>query len=341
MNHQIEEILNAYDSFHPLPIESMSPQAARQQTDLRDASLVVLNHHMTKRLVQGVLEPVDKIEHQLIPSGDQKILIRIYRPAGAGTMPATLYFHGGGMVIASLDTYDSSCRALANAAQCIVVSVAYRQAPENPFPAAPEDAFQAYKWVVDNAESLGIDKNCIAVTGESAGGNLATVVCMLAKERGCQMPVHQLLIYPMLDAAYDTPSYRKNAEAKPLNKAMMQWFWSHYLKSPKDRFNPLACPLQATDLSGLPPATVITAEIDPLCSDGETYADKLESFGVPVFQKRFENVTHEFFSMSGLVPEAKEAVSLAAEKLQDSFNALQGAPVSTKHQAFQNTNPSM
>jgi acetyl esterase len=264
-------------------------------------------------------EPVGGVEHRLIPGPAGEILARIYSPEGDGPFPVLVYFHGGGWVIATLSTYDASCRALCNLAECIVVSVAYRQAPEHKFPAAVEDAFAAYQWVRQSAAKFNGDPGRVAVGGESAGGNLATVVALLARDAGIQPPSHQLLVYPVTDFSFDTPSYRQNGEAKPLNAAMMRWFWRHYLPSEAEGRDPRASPLQAPDLSRLPPATVITAEIDPLHSEREAYAARLAEAGVPVEHRHFVGVTHEFFGMVAGVSEAKEAVEFAAANLKRAF----------------------
>ncbi len=170
--------------------------------------------------------------------------------------------------------------------------------------------------MLSHAGSLGGDPQQVAVGGESAGGNLAAVVSLMARDRREPLPVHQLLVYPVTSFAFDTPSYHMHADAKPLNRDMMRWFWKHYLPSEAQGQNPYASPLRAQDLSGLPPATVITAEIDPLCSEGEAYADRLREAGVPVKARRFSGVTHEFFGMKALLGEAKEALSLAADQLR-------------------------
>jgi acetyl esterase len=318
VTNQMQEVLDAFAELSPLPIESLTPEVARQLPELRDAVLAVINRHGTKRLIAGVVENVQGIEHTLIPTVEGQLLARIYRPSNKPDLPVILYFHGGGFVIANLNSYDASCRSLCNAADAIVVSVAYRQAPEHQFPAAHDDAFDAYEWLLENAYSIGGDVNRIAVAGESAGGNLATSVCIQAKAKGLPQPVHQLLVYPVVDNRMDTPSYIENVDAKPLNRDMLKWFFKHYIgdrEIPDSR----ATPLKRDDLRGLAPATVLTAEIDPLCSEGESYAEKLRSFGVPVFQKRYEKVTHEFFGMGAVVAEAKEAVQDAAKQLRDAF----------------------
>lgn len=315
---QLQEVLDKYAQMNPLTIESVTPVVARQFPELKDAVCGVIQDHASKRLMAGYIEPVHSIEHVLIPGPEERFLARIYKPFGVGPHPVLLYFHGGGFVISNLNTYDSSCRALVNAADCMVISVAYRQAPENPYPAARDDAFAAYKWLLKNINNIGGDVNRIAVAGESAGANLATVVCMMAKEEGLRLPIHQALIYPITDCDMNTSSYIEHANAKPLNKEMMKWFFRHNFGDLKS--DPYAFPLQAKNLTGMPPATVITAEIDPLASEGEAYADKLKGFGVPVYFKCYAGVTHEFFGMKAVLAESKEALRDIADNLQNAFD---------------------
>lgn len=268
--------------------------------------------------VKPAVEAVGDVSHQLIPGPDGELLVRIYRPKGNGPFPTLVYFHGGGWVIANLDVYDASCRALTNAANCMVVSVAYRQAPEHKFPAAAEDAYAATQWVLTNAARIKGDPKRVAVGGESAGGNLATVTCLMARDRKGKMPVHQMLVYPVTNYAFDTPSYQENANAKPLNQAMMKWFWGHYLSNAADGQNPYASPLRA-NLRGLPSATVITAEIDPLRSEGQAYAQRLREAGNAVKATNYTGVTHEFFGTGAVVNKAKQAVNEAAAGLRAGF----------------------
>ena len=191
--------------------------------------------------------------------------------------------------------------------------------PEHP--AAHQDSFAAYQWVLANAERLGGDPKRVAVAGESAGGNMAAAITLMARQKKVQMPVHQLLIYPVANYGFDTPSYQQNENAKPLSKNAMEWFFEHYLASEKDGDNPLISLLHATDLRGLPPATVITAEIDPLRSEGQQYAEMLKKAGVKVDYANYTGVTHEFFGMGAVLPDAKRAVKQASSNLKRSFQA--------------------
>ena len=265
---------------------------------------------------------VARVENRTIPGPAGEIPVRIYTPAtpaGAGPKPGLVYFHGGGWVLCGLDSHDGTCRDLAAGTDCVVVSVDYRLAPEAPFPAAPEDCYAATRWVEAEAKALGIDANRLAVGGDSAGGNLATVVSMLCQERGGPKLVHQLLVYPVTDHNLDTPSYIENGEGYFLSKAMMGWFWHHYLASEKDGANPLASPLRAASLSGLPPATVFTAEFDPLRDEGRAYASKLEADGVPVAYTNYPGVFHGFFGMAHQIPRARQAMEDACAALRSAY----------------------
>jgi acetyl esterase/lipase len=230
-----------------------------------------------------------------------------------------VYYHGGGWVIADLDTYDASPRALVNATNAVVVSAHYRQAPEHKFPAAHEDAYAAYKWVLEHAKELKGDPKRIAIVGESAGGNMAAAVSVMAQEHKMQMPIYQVLIYPIADDNVETASYVENAKAKPLSRPAMQWFFKQYLNSPADGKNHLISLLSERNLKGLPATTIITDQIDPLRSEGKAYADLLQKAGVKVRYQNYEGVTHEFFGMAAVLDLAKDAQQFAAEGLRDAF----------------------
>ena len=247
---------------------------------------------------------------------------RIYRPENTAPdhpLPVVLYFHGGGFVIADLDVYDASPRTIAKLAKCIVVSAEYRQAPEHKFPAAHDDAFAAYKWVLDNAASFGGDPERIALLGESAGGALALATSIKARDEGLPLPVRQVLVYPIAGVDMETKSYRLYADAKPLNKAMMQWFVGHYLNGEQDKLDPRIDAIGQANLSDLPKTTIINAEVDPLCTDGELLAAKLKDVGVDVNHHVFYGATHEFFGMGAVVGEAKLAGGIAVMDLRSSF----------------------
>lgn len=246
-------------------------------------------------------------------------MVRTYTPlAGKGSFPVVVYYHGGGWVIANLNTYEPSAQAIAEKTGAVVVSVAYRQAPEHKFPAAHEDSFAAYRWVVENARTINGDPNRIAVAGESAGGNLAVAVALMARERKVKLPVHILSVYPIADGDTQSPSYQQYANALPLNRPLMQWFFDKYLRNAADAKNPLISLVNA-DLRGLPPTTIINAEIDPLRSDGEELRDRMRKANVPVEQQTFRGVTHEFFGMASILEQAVQAQDLAVRRLRGAF----------------------
>lgn len=266
---------------------------------------------------------VERVDMDEVPGPGGMIPVRIYTPPGTGKAPrpAIVYFHGGGFVLCNLDTHDSTCRELAIGTGSVVVSVDYRLAPEAKFPAAPEDCYAATQWTADQAERLGIDPSRLAVAGDSAGGNLAAVVSLMARDRGHPAICHQLLIYPVTDYAFETGSYRDNAQGYFLTTHMMRWFWHHYLPSEADGANPLASPLRAKDLAGLPPATVLTAEFDPLRDEGRAYAERLEQAGVVTHYTNYPGVFHGFFGMTAQLPRARTAVDEACQALRRAFGA--------------------
>ena len=287
----------------------VSPKAAREM--VREMGMA------------GEPEPVEAVADRTIPGPGGDIPIRVYTPKGDTPLPVLVFFHGGGWVICDLETHDGVCRALANAAGCIVVSVDYRLAPEHKFPAAVDDAFAATEWVAANAAAIGADPSCVAVAGDSAGGNLAAVVAQLAKGRGGPQLAFQLLVYPVTDHKFDTASYSENAEGYFNTRDMMKWFWDHYLPNEEAGQDPHASPLRANDLSGLPPALIITAEFDPLRDEGEAYAARLAEAGVPAKSTRYDGMIHGFFSMSALLPQARQAIDEAVAALREAFAAVE------------------
>lgn len=260
------------------------------------------------------------ISHKILPVSEKGVLVRIYKPKNSNNkaLPVIVYYHGGGWVIADLDTYEAAPMVMAEQANAVVVSVAYRQAPENKFPAAHEDSFEAYKWVVNNAAEIGGDANMIATAGESAGGNLAVSVALMARERGVKLPVHIVSVYPIADGDIDSPSYEKYANALPLNKGFMKWFFDQYVPDWQTNNDPLINLIDA-DLSGLPATTIVNAQIDPLENEGKVLADKLKAAGVDVERKMYEGVTHEFFGMNAVLEQAVDAQKFAVDRLKKSF----------------------
>jgi acetyl esterase len=229
-----------------------------------------------------------------------------------------VYFHGGGWVTGNVDAYDPTCRSLANAAGCVVVSVDYRLAPEHKFPAAPEDCYAAVQWVAASAAEFGGDPSRLAVGGDSAGGNLAAVVSHMARDRGGPPLAFQLLVYPVTDHHFGTVSYQQNGDGYLLTRDSMVWFWNHYLEKEADGTSPLASPLRCTNLANLPPAFVITAEFDPLRDEGEAYGKCLTSAGVATTVKRYDGMIHGFFSL-GVFDQGRQAIKDAAAALQNAF----------------------
>jgi len=268
----------------------------------------------------GPGEEVANVENRTVPGPEGEVPVRIYTPAGGSApRPVLVYIHGGGWVIGDLETTDAICRAVANRAECVVVSVDYRLSPDVKFPAPLDDSFAVVRWVADNAAALGVDPNRIAVGGDSAGGNLSAAIALRARDEGGPALCHQLLVYPVTDHNFDTVSYKENGEGYLLTKDMMVWFWDHYLGSPEDGDNPLASPLKARNLAGLPPATVMTAEFDPLRDEGEAYAARLAEAGVPVTQTRYDGLIHGFWTMLAVYQAASTAADEAAAALRKSF----------------------
>ena len=266
-------------------------------------------------------EPVHHVEERTISGPGGEIPIRIYTPSGDGPFPVLVFFHGGGWVLNDLDTHDSVCRYLTNAASCIVVSVDFRRAPEYKFPAAVEDSYAATQWVATNAASINADPNRVAVGGDSTGGNLAAVVALLARDHKGPPLVFQLLIYPVTDYYLPgTPSYEENAKGYSLDRQWMIWAWGNYLANEVDAKNPLAAPLQAKDLSNLPSALVMTAEFDPLRDEGEMYAARLKGAGVPVVMKRFNGMMHGYIMRAKVLDKGSEALADAAAVLRTAFS---------------------
>jgi acetyl esterase/lipase len=264
-------------------------------------------------------EDVKHVENRTVPGPHGEIPVRIYTPEGSGPLPILVYFHGGGWVIGDLETHDASCRAMTNLTGAIIVSVDYRLAPEHKFPIPLEDCYTAACWAVEHAASLGGDPARVAIGGDSAGGNLTACVALKARDERGPRFTHQLLIYPVTDAACDTPSYRDNADGYFLTRSSMIWFWNHYLRDAKDGESPYASPLRARDLGGLPPATVITAEYDPLRDEGEIYGARLTEAGVPTRLTRYDGMIHGFFGMGDVLDQAKDAMRQAAAALRQSF----------------------
>jgi acetyl esterase len=301
--------------------------AAQALIDAMDQSfpkLEELDAAEARRLAKEMMPPVDSpepvasVEDRTVPGPETPIPIRVFRPQGTPPFPGVVFFHGGGWVIGDLDSHDSLCRRMTNEVGAVVVSVDYRLAPETKFPGPAEDAFAATRWVSDHAAELDIDPGRLAVAGDSAGGNLAAVVALMARDRGGPHLGFQLLVYPVTDHRFDTESYDLNGTGYFLTRDDMKWFWRHYLAAPADGDDPYASPLRAPDLGGLPPAMVVTAEYDPLRDEGEAYGRRLQDAGVDTTIHRQDGVFHGFFSFGELLEGALVANAAA-------FTALRGA----------------
>ena len=270
----------------------------------------------------GVLEipklALARVEDFSIPARDGHALpARLYAPS-AEVLPVLLYFHGGGFTIGSIATHDILCRQLSHLAGCAVVSVDYRLAPEHKFPTAAHDAEDALRWVATHANGLGLDSERLAVGGDSAGGTLAAVCAVLARDAGLPLAL-QLLFYPGCSAHQDTPSHRRFARGFVLEEREINWFFSRYVRGPADRDDWRFAPLNAPDVDGVAPAWVGLAECDPLVDEGVMYADKLRTAGVAVDLEIYRGVTHEFIKMGRIIPEARQAHADAAAALRRAF----------------------
>lgn len=282
-------------------------------SEVSPAELRELYNQRPKR--EGVA--LQSVEDRSIPGPRGQIPIRIYTAEGTGKRPLIVYYHGGGWVVGNIETHDDVARYLAKAAGGTVVSIDYRLAPENPFPAAVDDAYAALQWVSENAESLGGDPSRITVAGDSAGGNISAVVSLRARDRNGPSIQCQALIYPVTDiSSLNTESYNNFATGYFLTKEGMEWFRTQYLPKPEDRVDPYASPLLTRDYGNLPPAIVITAEFDPLRDEGEAYAEKLREAGVPVEVVRYDGMIHGFVSFLGILNQAAEALDLIAARVK-------------------------
>jgi acetyl esterase len=264
-------------------------------------------------------EPVHSVADQTVPGPAGDIPVRVYRPSAASDLPLLIFFHGGGWVIGSIAQTDATCRSLANGAGCAIASVDYRLAPEHRFPAAAEDCYAVTRWMADHAAERQIDPARIGVGGFSAGGNLAAVVPLMARDRGGPAITFQFLGYPITDYNFDTPSYLTNAEGFGLSRADMIWFWDLYLTGKADGKHPYVSPMQAEDLAGLPPALVITAEFDPLRDEAEVYAERLRSAGVEVTCTRYEGMVHGFMGAAHILDKGSAAMDETVAALRAAF----------------------
>lgn len=258
------------------------------------------------------------VENGTVGGADGPLNMRLYRPDVVGPLALTVYFHGGGFVSCGLDTHDNICRRLAAQTGSLIVSIDYRLAPEHPFPAGLNDAVAATRWLYANAATMGADASRIAVAGDSAGATLATVVAQQLHGKDLQI-CHQLLLYPATDSACNSPSQLEMTQTPMLTGQAMRWFWQQYLPDARSGLDPRASPLRQTALQGSPPATVITAEVDPLRDEGEAYAQALVKAGVCVTQRRWPGQFHGFASLLGTLDAADEVLAFSAGQLRQAF----------------------
>jgi len=312
-------LLETLKKLNPRPIETLTAAEARMQPSYADAvrarALELANSNPQR--VIGSQEDIT------INTSPTPLQARIYRPIPADNRPLPLivYFHGGGWVIANIDTYDASARALCVEGRALVLAVRYRQGPESRFPTAHDDAAAAYAWAVRNATTLNADPNKIALAGESAGGNLAVTAAIAARDAGLPLPKAIAAIYPVAGTDLNTPSYNQFANAKPLNKPMIEWFVRNYTRGPQDLQDPRLDLIGRANLAGLPPVILVNAQIDPLESDGTRLADKLRTSGVSVNHMVYPGVTHEFFGADAVLTKAREAQRFVGGQLRAAFDA--------------------
>lgn len=311
---EMQVVIEKLESLGGKPIENLDAKEARLQPTPTDAVKEVMAQHD-----MAVLPALCDTMGKDIPVTGGTTHIRIYTPKqGKGPFPVIVYYHGGGWVIADLNVYGASAQALCEQVGAVVVSVEYPKGPEHKFPAAHMVSFDAYQWVLKNAASINVDTAKLAVVGESAGGNLAANMSIMARDRKITMPLYQVLVYPVANNDMSSESYTKFAAAKPLNKPMMAWFVKNALSSEGQAADPRISLVKA-NLSGLPKTLIIGAEIDPLQSEGKMLSDKLNEAKVASEYKLYNGVTHEFFGMAAVVPQAKEAQALAASRLKTAF----------------------
>lgn len=313
-----------------MPLDPQAQAFLELLSSLEGPSLEELGAEAARSLFAGMTSPAEaevaSVEDRTVPGPGGEIPVRVYTPLGEGPFPLHVTFHGGGFVIGSLDTHHAVAQGIAAGSASVVVSVDYRLAPEHPYPAAADDCYAATVWAVEHAEQLGADPARLTVGGDSAGGNLATVVSAMARDRGGPDIALQVLVYPVTDPEADFPSRTENGEGYFLTTAAMDWFHESYLQG--QALEPYNAPLRNPDLAGLPPALVITAEFDPLRDEGEAYGAALEAAGVPVTVTRYDGMIHGFASMPTLIDRARDAQAEIAQAIRAATSPA-GAPTST------------
>jgi acetyl esterase len=303
LDPQVNKILQETAALGLPAYQDLSPAEARKQ-------MLVLAPPVDPLL------SVKRVEDRIIPGPDGEIAIRLYYPLGDPPFAILVFFHGGGWVIGDLDTHHGVCHALAKTSGCLVVAVDYRLAPEHRYPAAVEDAYAAVTWVAENSAGIQADPNRLAVGGDSAGGHLAAVVALMARDlKGPRIDL-QILIYPITDYNFNTPSYIENKEGYMLTRDLMKWFWNHFIEDQSQANDPYVAPLRAENLGDLPPALIITAEYDPLRDEGEAYGKRLQKAGVKVTLSRYPGMIHAFIRMTSRLDKANEALDEIAGRLR-------------------------
>ncbi|GHO50716.1 alpha/beta hydrolase [Ktedonospora formicarum] len=309
LDPQVSTLLQTMNDPEAPPAHTLPLETIRQLVD-------------TVGTMGGEVVPLADIKDLTIPGPAGALPIRVYTPSRQKSLPMLLFIHGGGWTTGSIEGYDRLCRHLAAQSGSLVVSVGYRLAPEHPFPAGLDDCYTAAMWLAENAASINGDATRLAIGGDSAGGNLSTVVTLLAKERGGPQLRYQVLLQPMTDY-YEpgTPSLWENAEGYFLTREAVIWFWQHYIPDTSKALTPYAAPLRAKSLAGLPPALIITAEYDPLRDEGEQYASRLQEAGVPIILKRFDGMIHPFMLMAGSLAQGKAAIYFTAKQLRTALES--------------------
>ncbi|HYW32669.1 MAG TPA: alpha/beta hydrolase [Gemmatimonas sp.] len=314
---QMQAVLDQLGSMGGKPIETLTPEEARKQPTPAAAATLVAAAAGKDTTPTAMVPGVTSVD-RTIPGAAGGMPARVYTPDGAGPFPVVVYYHGGGWVIADKNVYDGGARGIAKAANAVVVSVDYRLAPEHKFPAQHDDALAAYRWALKNAASIKGDPNNIALAGESAGGNLALATAIAARDAKLALPKAVISVYPIAQPDTTTASYVANANAKPLNRAMMGWFAKQTVRTPADLQDPRINLVKA-NLAGLPAVTIINATIDPLLDDGAMLEQSLKSAGVSVERRVYGGVAHEFFGMGAVIDKAKDAQQYAGDRLKAAF----------------------
>jgi acetyl esterase len=311
LDPQAQDLLDVMEAAGAAPIHTMSIDDARERMRAtlipRGAPLVLAN-----------------VEDVAVPTPAGSLGLRLYRPAG-GVLPVALFFHGGGWTLNDLDTHDDLCRRLARRSGWLFVSVDYRRAPEHRHPAALDDSYHAYRWLLENGERLGCDPALRAVVGESSGGTIAAALTLRLRDEGMPMPSYQVVAYPLLDMPDHWPSYRERGNGYMLDRAQLEWYLGHYLPVGCDLEDPYLFPLHARDFAGLPSALVMTAEFDPLRDGGIAYAEKLAQQGVPVEHLHVADQMHGFLLLGRVVARAASLVDRTADALSSHSAAARGA----------------